>query len=142
MSDADASDDVAAQEHARADGLRHLRENMPALWPGAIAGGAFDFELLIDAAGRTGEQRFQAQYWRANTQGTHRYVLTPPGTVERRLRAGESGFQNLALAGDWTRNGICGGSVEAAVTSGRMAARALCGEPAQIPGLDGWLEAD
>ncbi len=62
--------------------------------------------------------------------------------MDKRLRAGESGFCNLYLAGDWTRNGICGGSVEAAVTSGRMAAQALSDFPLQIPGLDGWLESD
>jgi uncharacterized protein with NAD-binding domain and iron-sulfur cluster len=49
---------------------------------------------------------------------------------------------NLALAGDWTRNGICGGSVEAAVTSGRLAAQHLSGSPAVVPGTEGWLESD
>jgi uncharacterized protein with NAD-binding domain and iron-sulfur cluster len=49
---------------------------------------------------------------------------------------------NLALAGDWTRNGICGGSVEAAVTSGKLAAKALSGHPSVVPGTEGWLESD
>ena len=113
-----------ATERAAADAERHLTANVGALWPG------YDEKVVLD------------RYWRANTAGSERYVLTPPGTVTTRLRSGESGFENLALAGDWTRNGICGGSVEAAVTSGRMAARAISGQPAEIPGLDGWLEAD
>ena len=54
----------------------------------------------------------------------------------------EAGPENLVVAGDWTRNGICGGSVEAAVTSGKLAARALSGSPAVVPGTEGWLEAD
>jgi uncharacterized protein with NAD-binding domain and iron-sulfur cluster len=69
-------------------------------------------------------------------------VLTPPGSVQHRLRPGEAAPSNLALAGDWTRNGICGGSVEAAVTSGKLAARALSGQPAVVPGTEGWLESD
>ena len=37
------------------------------------------------------------------------------------------------FAGDWTRNGVCGGSVEAAVTSGKLAAQHLSGHPAVDP---------
>ena len=134
----DGAQETAAQATARArdDGARHLREHAAALWP------AFDFDRLADPDEGEGEARLAAQYWRANVSPTDRYVLTPPGTVHLRLRPDESGFENLVLAGDWTRNGICGGSVEAAVTSGRMAARAISGHPATIPGLDGWLEAD
>lgn len=144
MADDVAPSQAAAQERARADGLAHLRDNGSSLWPGAARDGSgeFDFALLVDRDGREGEARYEAQYWRANAEGANRYVLTPPGSVERRLRPDESGYENLVLAGDWTRNGICGGSVEAAVTSGRMAARALCGEPAEVPGLAGWLKED
>ena len=104
--------------------------------------GAFDWELLFDPAGASGEDRVRAQYWRANIFGSERYVLTPPGSIEFRLRPSEARPTNLALAGDWTRNGICGGSVEAAVTSGRLAAQHLSGSPAVVPGTEGWLESD
>ena len=50
-------------------------------------------------------------------------MLTPAGSVEHRLPSGDSGFDNLVLAGDWTANGIDGGCVEAAVISGMDAAR-------------------
>jgi uncharacterized protein with NAD-binding domain and iron-sulfur cluster len=127
----------------REDALAHLRAHALVLWPGADRGdGTLDWTLLCDADDRDGEARLEAQYWRANTVGSERYVLTPPGSVEKRLRPDESGVDNLVLAGDWTRNGICGGSVEAAVTSGKLAARALSGSPAVVPGTDGWLEAD
>ena len=100
---------------------------------------AFDWNVLVDETNGQGAARFDAQYWRANTQGTERYVATRKGTVEYRLRSDESGFSNLVLAGDWTRNGIDGGSVEAAFASGRMASRALCGSPSYVPGEHGPL---
>ena len=107
-----------------------------------MSGDEVDWALLADPEGREGEARLEAQYWRANIFGSERYVLTPPGTIGHRLRPDESGVENLVLAGDWTRNGICGGSVEAAVTSGKLAARALSGSPAVVPGTEGWLESD
>jgi uncharacterized protein with NAD-binding domain and iron-sulfur cluster len=132
-----------ADERARRDGLEHLRRAATVLWPGAAtSAGEFDWDLLVDAGEREGEERLAAQYWRANIFGSERYVLTPPGSIEHRLRPDESGVENLVLAGDWTRNGICGGSVEAAVTSGKLAARALSGSPEVVPGTEGWLETD
>jgi uncharacterized protein with NAD-binding domain and iron-sulfur cluster len=136
---------VDADKRAFTAGVEHLRDKALVLWPGAesaTTSGAFDWDLLFDATGSTGEDRVRAQYWRANIFGSERYVLTPPGSIERRLRPGEAVPANLALAGDWTRNGICGGSVEAAVTSGRLAAQHLSGSPAVVPGTEGWLESD
>ncbi|MDX6686258.1 MAG: hypothetical protein QOF86_2386 [Baekduia sp.] len=136
---------AAADARVRAAGLEHLTGKALVLWPGVAAGhagDAFDWELLYDPKGRSGPARLDAQYWRANIFGSDRYVLTPPGSIEFRLRPDEAAPANLALAGDWTRNGICGGSVEAAVTSGKLAARALSGSPKVVPGTEGWLEAD
>jgi hypothetical protein len=135
----------AADQRAFAEGLQHLREKALVLWPGAARDdddAAFDWGLLYDPTGATGEDRVRAQYWRANIFGSERYVLTPPGSIGHRLRPSEAGPANLALAGDWTRNGICGGSVEAAVTSGKLAAQHLSGHPSVVPGTDGWLESD
>ena len=139
----DTQDD--ADERAFAEGLQHLRDKALVLWPGAARdgdAGAFDWDLLVDATGAQGEDRVRAQYWRANIFGSERYVLTPPGSIQHRMRPDEAAPANLALAGDWTRNGICGGSVEAAVTSGKLAARHLSGHPAVVPGTEGWLESD
>jgi uncharacterized protein with NAD-binding domain and iron-sulfur cluster len=89
-----------------------------------------------------GPARFEAQYWRANTSGSERYVLTPKGTVAKRLAPDESGLENLYLAGDWTRNGIDGGCVEAAAASGIQAARALAGTKQEVVGEQtDWLGA-
>lgn len=68
------------------------------------------------------------QYVRANRAPGERYVTTPKGSVKHRLAPGWRAFENLALAGDWTKTPIDAGSVEAAVLSGRMAAAALTGE--------------
>ena len=76
----------------------------------------------------------------ANFQPTERYVLTPPGSVRYRLRAGESGYENLYLAGDWIRTEMDAGCVEAAVMAGMQAARAISGEPRAVAGEDrSWL---
>ena len=42
-----------------------------------------------------------------------------------RLAPGASGFENLTLAGDWTRNGLNVGCVEATVMSAELAAAAI-----------------
>jgi hypothetical protein len=135
----------AADERAYNEGLQHLREHSAVLWPGAELAddGDFDWDLLYDhRPGLVGQERGRGQYWRANIFGSERYVITPPGSVEHRIRPGEAKATNLAFAGDWTRNGICGGSVEAAMTSGKLAAQHLSGSPAVVPGTEGWLEED
>jgi uncharacterized protein with NAD-binding domain and iron-sulfur cluster len=138
-------DQDEADQRAFAAGVEHLKTKALVLWPGAEdpnKPGAFDWDLLYDATGSTGEDRVRAQYWRANIFGSERYVLTPPGSIQHRMRPGGATPSNLALAGDWTRNGICGGSVEAAVTSGKLASQHLSGHPAVVPGTEGWLESD
>ena len=52
-----------------------------------------------------------------------------PGSDAHRLRADESGYDNLFLAGDWTDNGLNAGCIEAAVLSGLRAANAVLGRP-------------
>ncbi len=130
-----------ATARVRRNAIEFLRRDMSTLWPAAVsANGEFDWSVLVDPDDRSGAQRFEAQYWRANVAPSERYVLTPAGSVEHRLASDDSGFENLALAGDWTRNGIDGGCVEAAVISGIEAASAIAGEGRPIPGRgDRWL---
>ncbi|QRN97849.1 NAD(P)-binding protein [Archangium violaceum] len=66
-----------------------------------------------------------AEYHRASTHPSDRYVLTPPGSTANRLGADESGYDNLLLAGDWVRTPLNTGCVEAAVMAGQQAANAL-----------------
>ncbi len=132
-------------EEATARVKRHaidfMENDMAALWPRARRpDGSFDWSVLVDGEGGSGPERFDAQYWRANVTPSERYVLTPAGSVKHRLPSGHSGFENLALAGDWTSNGIDGGCVEAAVISGIEAAESITGVVHSIPGRDpSWL---
>jgi uncharacterized protein with NAD-binding domain and iron-sulfur cluster len=144
IADAQAPTQADADRQVAANALRFLQEDIGPLWPDAVdrESGAFDWAHLVDPSGGEGAQRLDAQFFRANWQPHERYVTTPAGSVKHRLRADESGFGNLKLAGDWTRNGLDGGSVEAAVTSGMQAARAISGWPAHIPGESGWLVDD
>lgn len=69
------------------------------------------------------------QYCRANVAYSELYVQSFPGSISFRLKPGESGFDNLYLAGDWTVTSINGGCAEAAFESGMHAASAITGKP-------------
>ena len=81
-----------------------------------------------------GVARFDQQFVRANIDPTERYVMSVAGSTKHRLRAGESGFDNLVLAGDWVFSGLNAGSVEAAAMAGLAAANAVSGENQPIAG--------
>ncbi len=97
--------------------------------------GSFDWSALFDPSGGNGPARLLSQYRRVNIDPTERYVLSLPGTSRYRLRAGESGYKNLFLAGDWVKTSINAGCVEAAVMAGMDAASALSG--VRIPVVGG-----
>ena len=67
---------------------------------------------------------------RVNFEPTERYVTAPANTTTFRLKAWESGYSNLYLAGDWTYTGLNVGCVEATVMSGKLASLAISGYPA------------
>lgn len=71
-----------------------------------------------------------SRYVRVNLDPTERYVLSVPKSTTLRLKANQSGFDNVVLCGDWTDNGFNAGCVEAAVMGGLWAANALSGFPA------------
>ena len=122
--------DEGVRDLADADRKAHqhmddfLRRDARTLWP--------DY----DPAAQVGT------YARANLQATERYVLSTAGSVAHRLWPHESGIDGLVLCGDWTRNGLDAGCIEASVTSGMLAARALSGLPDEIAGVGGWLHSD
>lgn len=132
-----------ANERVRAQAIDYLNHDVKTIWPESAIRDGFDWRLLVDQDRGKGPKRFGSQFWQANFQQTERYVLTPPGSVKHRLKANQSGYENLFLAGDWTKTGIDGGCVEAAVMSGMQASRAICGVPAVIVGEDEtWLAGD
>ena len=118
---------VRAATRVKANAIAFLEQATGELWPGGVERypDGFRWELLVDDEERSGPARFDAQFWRANVDPSERYVLSLPGTTRYRLAPDESGFANLTLAGDWTRCGLDSGCVEAAVTSGLLAAHHL-----------------
>lgn len=108
---------------------------------------AIEWSTLFPAAGRgdgassPGDVRSDGFYARVNTAPSDRYVLSVPGTTRLRLRPDESGFENVVLAGDWTRTGLDAGCLEAAAMSGLMAARHLLGTRERVPGEERSLRA-
>lgn len=134
-------DHKEATDRVKANAIEFVERDLPQLWPKAFENGQFEWDVLVDRANGSGKARFDSQYWRANTSPWERYVLTPKGTVKDRLPSGDSGFANLKLAGDWTATGIDGGCVEAAVISGMDAARAITGDPTEVPGKGtAWIQ--
>lgn len=128
---------VAASADEHAEVQRTTRAMLDAkvctLWPGARgADGGFDApRVLVD---RRGGSPLGDQYFRVNSAPSERYVLTAAGTTRFRLAPDDSGFDNLYLCGDWTRNDFNTGCVEATVMSGLEAARALARHPFHIVG--------
>jgi uncharacterized protein with NAD-binding domain and iron-sulfur cluster len=143
LDDRDGEDQAAAEARVKQSAQAFLEGDIGTLWPRAVTGGPdspIDWTLLADAQGRSGAKRLEAQYWRANTTASERYALTPAKSVAARLAADETGVANLAIAGDWTRNGVDAGCVESAVTSGLQAARALIGHDRRFIGESAtWL---
>jgi uncharacterized protein with NAD-binding domain and iron-sulfur cluster len=109
---------------------------LPILWPKARDTGTsgFCWDLLDAPPGVVGPKRLDFQYVRTNIDRWERYVLSAPGTLRWRLWPDGSGISNLLLAGDWVRTGLDAGCIEAAVMSGRAAARAITGGNMSIPG--------
>jgi uncharacterized protein with NAD-binding domain and iron-sulfur cluster len=132
---------VSVDRHTR----DFLEQDVGRFWPDVAVAGArddvagFDWARLIDPDDRVGAERLKSQYLRVNHQPSEQYVLTLAGTVDSRLWPRERCFENLVLAGDWTRNGFDAGCVEGAMTSGMLAAQAISGWPSddRIAGLNG-----
>jgi uncharacterized protein with NAD-binding domain and iron-sulfur cluster len=108
----------------------YVEQQLTTLWPDGAggAGGSFAWDTLVSPSNRAGAERLRDQYVRLNWAPGERYVLSPTSLVRRRLRPSQSGYPNLVLAGDWTKNDLDLGCVEAAVMSGLDAANAVAGE--------------
>jgi uncharacterized protein with NAD-binding domain and iron-sulfur cluster len=124
-------------EQVKATTIHQLQTQIDALWTKVPASG-FEWSWLVDPNGAAGVARFDSQFWRANIDPSERYVLSLVDTSRYRLRAEQSGFANLFLAGDWLKTGLDAGCVEAAVMGGMQASRAICGAPENIQGEHGW----
>lgn len=126
----------AQHEQVKDNARNWLAQYTGELWPDGTRPGSpdLDYQVLHRDGGGSDKERFDAQWFSANVDLASRYVLSLPGTTRYRLRAGDSGFANLVLAGDWVRNGLNYGCVESAVLGGFQAARAICGYPGYLFG--------
>jgi uncharacterized protein with NAD-binding domain and iron-sulfur cluster len=105
---------ASAQAVAKANAYAFLNSAIGHLWPNAVDGnGRIDPRLVL------------RQYARANVDPSERYVLSVPNSIALRLPPDCSTFANLYLAGDWVAGRINSGSVEAAMSAGIHAARAI-----------------
>ena len=114
-----------------------LKNHAHGYWPDAAPDGpgSFDWSVLgAEPREDAAADNFDAQFFKANIDPSERYVLSLPGTSKYRPEPDGTSFSNLLLAGDWTRNGLNYGCVEAAVIGGFKAARCLCGWPSRIHG--------
>lgn len=128
-------------EEIKARAIEFLNDSVKHIWPNSGTP-TFDWSLLVDPENREGQERLAAQYFRVNIDPTERYVISAPGSSEHRLKAEESQYTNLILAGDWIKSGMDVGCMEATFMSGMQASRALTGEPKYIPGEDDFLWED
>jgi uncharacterized protein with NAD-binding domain and iron-sulfur cluster len=123
----DQDEDVKARAKA------FLENNAQTLWPGAYRGGEFDWNSLY-AISADRDARLDQHFFRANADPASRYVTAKPDTRRLRLRADQTHFANLTIAGEWTDSGVNISSIEATVISGMRASRAISGFPAIIAG--------
>ncbi|PKV51399.1 putative NAD(P)-binding protein [Aquimarina sp. MAR_2010_214] len=73
----------------------------------------------------TDYSRLKTQFFRANVNPTDRYTLSLPGSNKYRLKANESGFDNLIITGDWINFGVNVGYYEGAIVAGLQAGQVV-----------------
>lgn len=126
---------VQEKAKVRANVVEQLENTIGFLWPNANpSAGEFRWDYLVAPEADQGEDRLNAQYWRANIDPSERYVQSTVNTTIYRLKTDETGFDNLLITGDWIRNGFNMGCVESATISGLQTARAIKGTDEEIPG--------
>ena len=129
---------AACAAQAKADAVNQLTHQIYALWPNAATRNSFQWNWLVAPPDRSGEQRFNSQFWRANIDPSERYVISVVGSSKFRLDTDGSGFKNLYLTGDWIKTGLNAGCVEAATMAGMQTSRAISGYPVVIKGEGGF----
>ena len=99
----------------------------------------FNWDLLVDARNSVGAARLKSQYWRSNCGPSERCTLSLPNTNQYRMKAGETGYKNLYITGDWTDNNLYLAFMEASFQAGILSARAIAGE--KFPIIGEWLNS-
>jgi uncharacterized protein with NAD-binding domain and iron-sulfur cluster len=133
----DASVPAKARADVEARAIEWLTKYAGSMFPNAASPtnpASLDFDRLYDPRNEVGTARMGFQWIRPNVDPTECVEASLPGSSKVRLKADESGVDNLFMAGAWLRTGINATCVEAAVMSGMDCARAVSGEPLEIVG--------
>lgn len=115
-----------------------LTEGMQPFWPklfDGAQGNPIDHLVSLKQGASTD---LTAQHLRANYEGSERYTLALPGSIEYRISPLDRSVVNMTIAGDWTACGIDAGCVEAAVMSGMLAAHAITGDKPSLDEIVGY----
>lgn len=129
-----AFDDVQYPEQQKERVMRiseqWLRDNMGWFFKQATTGEypeGMDFDIIFDFSqtATTDFAKLKTQYFRANVNPTDRYTLSLPGTNKYRLKADETGFDNLVITGDWIDFGVNVGYYEGAIIAGLKAGQCI-----------------
>ncbi|WP_417463673.1 NAD(P)-binding protein [Kordiimonas sp.] len=137
---AQPSTDLAVPKQALEDVTANVSNwfdfNVQYFWPRATVtpGVRFDPDILFACNPDSGESLLSQQFIRPNVDPTECLTSSGAGVNPYKLAAGESGFDNLYLAGSWIKTGLNTDCVECATMSGMQAARALSGVPIPVPG--------
>ena len=110
------------------------------LWPKAAQADnpkILNWDRIVDPSGAEGEERVKSQYFHSNCGPSERCTLSLPGTNKYRMKAGETGYDNLVVTGDWTDNNLYLAFMEASFQAGILSARAVADE--DFPIIGEWL---
>lgn len=109
-----------------AEAIEWFETEGPVLFPGAFDSDGTMKPGSLHLEPKQGDDAFVQQYFRANLDPSERYVLSPPNNLSYRLEAGDTTYDNLTFAGDWTKvANMNAGCVECAAMSGLDAAAAV-----------------
>lgn len=137
------ADPAAAHRAVRRNAVGYLTRDVRHFWPASVCDrDGFRWDLLHGGAAPATEARLDTQYWRANVDPSDRYVQSLPGTGAHRLRADQTGYANLFLAGDWINSGLNAGCIEAAAMAGVQAANAVRRRPLTEGIIGTWYGLD
>ena len=102
-------------------------------------------DSLLDSMRRSGRARrgrhaaeSSRTHVQANIDGSDRYSLSLPGTIDNGSHRSTARSSNVTVAGDWTACGLDAGCVEAAVMSGMLAAHAITGKRPTLESIIGY----
>ena len=111
--------------------MQEIQEILKSISPNLFPEGVFKWTVLTDPMNRTGEERFDTQYFRLNLNPSDLYTLMLTDSSQYRITTDGAGFHNIYFTGDWIQNGvIC--CFEAAVTAGLLTSKAISGYPTEI----------